>query len=110
MRKHALALAASVAALTVIGLPAQARYAPREFARGVQWIYDLERAAPTYVAAKRIEVRSDPEPDGLITMILHRGQTLEVAGRTQDGWVAVAENGVIRGYVSEGVVGAVAGD
>jgi hypothetical protein len=43
-------------------------------------------------------------------MILHRGQTLQVAGRTQDGWVAVAENGVIQGYVSEGVVGAVDGD
>jgi len=110
MRRHALALAASVAALTAIGLPAQARYAAREFAPGVQWIYALERAAPTYVAAKRIEVRSDPEPDGSITMILHRGQTLEVAGRTQDGWVAVAQNGVIQGYVSEGVVGVAADD
>jgi hypothetical protein len=73
----------------------------------VQWIRDLERAAPQYVAAQRIEVRSDPEAEGRITAILHRGEVFEAAGQTGDGWVAVARDGVIVGYVPDDLIGAV---
>ena len=107
VRKTVFALAATAAAIatSAYALP-ESRFETLRFAPTVQWIFDLERAAPEYVAAQRVEVRSDPEPDAIITGVLHRGQVFRVAGRTGDGWVAVEEGGVIQGYVSEGVVAA----
>jgi hypothetical protein len=107
MRKPVIALAVAAASLATAAqaLP-EHRFETLRFAPSVQWIFDLERAAPDYVAAQRVEVRSDPEPDAIITGILHRGETFQAAGRTGDGWVAVMRDGVVQGYVSEGVVAA----
>jgi hypothetical protein len=104
MRKHAIALAASVAALAA---PAYANTQGHEYGPGVQWQRYLERAAPQYVTAQRIEVRSDPEAEGRITAILRRGEVVEAAGQTGDGWVAVARDGVIIGFVPDDLVAAV---
>jgi hypothetical protein len=108
MRKHLIALAATAAAAFATSASAlpEHRFETLRFAPSVQWIFDLERAAPEYVAAQRVEVRSDPEPDAIITGVLHRGELFRAAGRTGDGWVAVVRDGVIQGYVSEGVVAA----
>lgn len=104
MRTHALALAAAVAALAAAALPAQAKVPHPEFAPGVLQTWYLTKAAPTYRANQRIEVRADPDPQSPITMILHRGEVFDAAAQTEDGWVAVAEDGVVKGYVFNGVV------
>jgi hypothetical protein len=106
MRTHALALAASIAALTATALPAAARVPHPQFAPGVMQAWWLTKASPTYRADHRIEVRSDPDPNSPVTMILHRGDTFEAAAQTEDGWVAVAQDGVVQGYVFHGLVSA----
>jgi hypothetical protein len=106
MRTHPLALAASVAGLAITALPAGARVPHPQFAPGVLQAWWLAKAAPTYRADHRIEVRADPEPDSPVTMILRRGEVFEAAAQTEDGWVAVAQDGVVRGYVFHGLVSA----
>lgn len=106
MRKHVLALAAAVAALGTTAAAAPLHGHQLSWAPGVQWNFRLARAPEQYVAARRLEIRSDPEPDAIVTGILHRGEVFRAAGRTEDGWVAVMADGVVQGYVSEGVVGA----
>jgi hypothetical protein len=106
MRTHALVLAASVAALAAAAPAAQARVPHPQFAPGVLQAWWLAKAAPTYRADHRIEVRADPERDSPVTMILHRGDVFNAAAQTEDGWVAVAQDGVVQGYVFNGVVSA----
>lgn len=106
MRTHALALAASIAALSSTAFPASARVPHPQFAPGVMQAWWLTKAAPTYRADHRIEVRADPEANSPTTMILHRGDIFQAAAQTEDGWVAVAQDGVVQGYVFHGLVSA----
>jgi hypothetical protein len=106
MRKHAIALAASAAALIAAAAPvaAQARYARPAFAPGVQWAQYLVPTHAEYLALQRFDLRSDPDPEARITGTLHRGETYQAAGLTEDGWVAIAENGVVVGYAPDSVL------
>jgi hypothetical protein len=103
LRELSLAAAAAVIA-TAAPLTAQAHGRHLSFAPKVMWSWYLTKAAPAYVANHRIEVRTDPDPNSPTTMVLHRGDTMEAAGQTEDGWVALAENGVVRGYAFTGVM------
>ena len=107
MRTHALAVAAAIAALSMAAAaPAAARVPHPQFAPGVLQAWWLTKASPTYRADHRIEVRADPDPNSPTTMILHRGDIFQAAAQTEDGWVAVAQDGVVQGYVFHGVVSA----
>ena len=103
LRELSLAAAAAVIA-TAVPLAADAHGRHLTYAPHVMWSWYLTKAAPAYAANRRVEVRTDPDPNAPTTMTLHRGDVVEAAGQTEDGWVAVAENGVVRGYVFTGVV------
>jgi hypothetical protein len=105
MPMRALSIAAAAAFLATAAPPAaQAHGRHLAYAPHVMWSWYLTKSAPAYVANRRIEVRTDPDPNAPRTMVLHRGDVMDAAGQTEDGWVAVAENGVVRGYVFTGVV------
>jgi surface antigen len=79
------------------------------FGRGVERVYRLSSAAPTYRADRRVNVRSAPELDAPIVDTFTRGETFETAGVTADGWLAVEEAGMVIGYVPDDLVTPAAG-
>lgn len=75
------------------------------YARGVQRIYTaFEPAAPAYVAAGRVNIRSAPTPGAPVVNRLRAGDQIQVAGRVNGGWLAVEEDGWVQGYVAAAAV------
>lgn len=80
----------------------------RDFARGVERVYRLSSASPAYRVDSRINLRAAPSTTAPIVDRLSPGERIEVVGATDNGWLAVEEAGLIRGYVSASVVRPVA--
>jgi surface antigen len=74
------------------------------YARGVERVYRLTSAAPTYQATGRINVRAAPSTRAPVVDRLAPGETISAAGMTSDGWLVVEDNGWVRGYVAEAAV------
>ncbi len=102
---RAVSLAAAAALIgAAVPLTVEARSPEVAFAPGVLNAWYLTKAAPAYQIARRFEVRADPDPESPTTMILHGGEIVEAAAMTEDGWIAVSENGVIQGYVPASIM------
>lgn len=73
------------------------------YARGVERIYTLQPAAPTYVSRGRINMRAAPGTSARVIDQLRPGEEIRVAGAS-NGWLAVLEEGRIEGYVAASTV------
>jgi surface antigen len=82
----------------------QAAATDLRFAGGVERVYNLGPTAPLYRTDRRINLRAAPSASARIVDRLQPGETIRPAGLTRNGWIAVEEAGLVRGYVSAGVV------
>lgn len=74
------------------------------YAAGVERAYDLASGAPLYRSDRRVNVRAAPSTQAPVVDRLRPGETIAAAGVTPDGWIAVQEDGLVRGYVAASVV------
>jgi surface antigen len=79
------------------------------YARGIQRVYDVRPAAPAYVASGRVNVRAAPTTSAAIVDRLRPGEEVRVAGMVDGGWLAIAENDRVQGYVAASTVRPVRG-
>lgn len=74
------------------------------FAEGVTPAVRVSSVGGGFVADGRVNLRAAPSSTAPIVERLEPGARLEAAGAVAGGWLAVMEDGFIRGYVSRGVV------
>jgi surface antigen len=74
------------------------------FAEGVTPAVRVSSVGGAYAANGRINLRAAPANTGAVVDRLQDGEQIEVAGAVAGGWLAVLEDGWVRGYVSRGVV------
>jgi surface antigen len=79
--------------------PGRWRYA--EGVSSAQWVGGAEG---DYVASARTNVRAAPNNNAAVVDRLQAGERVSIAGAVPNGWLAVVEDGLIRGYVSLSVV------